>query len=150
MTRKQRAIQLRDLTLLAIKTGGAQACADINMAMRERPNDLYIYYRTVPYLPAWVPSRNLPYGLDIWSGNKVLNFEWSDDGRINVISYRPGEWESDLERACCVGNVVASPANLGRDKEVEIAIQGSRDCASTGDERQAQGYRRIPRTIAAP
>jgi hypothetical protein len=111
MTRKQRAIQLRDLALFAIKTGGAQTCAAINLAMRERPNDLYIHYRTVPYLPASVLSRNLPYGLNIWSGNKVLNIEWSDDGRTDVVSYRPGPWERELEHAArCYGNAVLDAA----------------------------------------
>lgn len=43
------------------------------------------------------PQRNLPYGLDVWSPHKVLNVEWDDDGRVVVVSYKPGAWESKLE-----------------------------------------------------
>lgn len=39
-------------------------------------------------------KENLPYGLDIWQARKkVLNVEWSDNRVLEVISYRPGEWE---------------------------------------------------------
>jgi hypothetical protein len=150
MTRKQRAIELRDLALLAIKTGGAQTCADINSAMRECPNDLYIHHRTVPYLPAGVPSRNLQYGLDIWSGRKVLNIEWSDDGEVKVVSYRPGQWEREVESAACYFGNVAVGVRANRSKDKQIEIHGSRGCARAGDERQAPGFRRIPRATAAP
>ena len=37
------------------------------------------------------------YGLDIWPAHKkVLNVEWSEEGLIEIISYRPGEWEDQL------------------------------------------------------
>jgi hypothetical protein len=42
-------------------------------------------------------EQNLPYGLDIWFAHKkVLNVEWNDEGLIEIISYRPGEWEDQL------------------------------------------------------
>jgi hypothetical protein len=54
----------------------------------------------VAALRGWECPKNLPYGLDIWWNNKVLNVEWSDDGRTDVVSYKPGRWESELERIC--------------------------------------------------
>ena len=42
-------------------------------------------------------KANLPYGLDIWiPGKKVLNLEWSDDGALEIISFKPGDWERTL------------------------------------------------------
>jgi hypothetical protein len=40
----------------------------------------------------------LPYGRDIWCTNKgkVLGIEWADDGRVGLVSYKPGDWERDL------------------------------------------------------
>jgi hypothetical protein len=44
-----------------------------------------------------IPLRkNLPYGLDIWAPKKVLNIEWNDRGKIELVSFRPGEWEAEL------------------------------------------------------
>jgi hypothetical protein len=111
MTKKQRAVQLRDLALKAIKTGGASPSSHGPQGGK----DLHIQYRTPLYpLQPWpTRSRNLPYGLDIWCNNKVLNIEWSDDGRIEVVSYRPGEWERDLERAASQDTLCFSNAGLG-------------------------------------
>jgi hypothetical protein len=40
----------------------------------------------------------LPYGLDIWLGNeRVLNIEWDEAGGVELLSYRPGEWEASLQ-----------------------------------------------------
>lgn len=37
---------------------------------------------------------NHPYRLDIWDEHRrVLNVEWDNAGAIEVISYKPGEWE---------------------------------------------------------
>ena len=30
-------------------------------------------------------KRNLPYGLDVWAGRKVLNIEWSMNDQVGVI-----------------------------------------------------------------
>lgn len=39
---------------------------------------------------------NLPYGLDIWTGKKVLNIEWCADGYFEIVSFRRGDWESTI------------------------------------------------------
>jgi hypothetical protein len=46
---------------------------------------------------------NLAYGLDIWfSGerHKVMNIEWEDGGRVDLVSFKRGTWE-DLFLAMC-------------------------------------------------
>ena len=43
----------------------------------------------------------LPYGLDIWDEHrKVLNVEWDEAGAVDVVSYKPGEWEFLLGPSC--------------------------------------------------
>jgi hypothetical protein len=38
-----------------------------------------------------------PSGLSIWSGGKkVLNIEWDVDGKIEVVSFKRGDWERKL------------------------------------------------------
>jgi hypothetical protein len=41
---------------------------------------------------------NLPYGLDIWADRKVLNVEWDADDTVDVIAFRPGDWETPTAR----------------------------------------------------
>lgn len=36
---------------------------------------------------------DLPYGLDVWHGDKVLSVLWSDDGAFEVVSFVRGPWE---------------------------------------------------------
>ncbi len=42
-------------------------------------------------------EENLSYGIDIWfARKKVFNVEWNDKGSMQILSYRPGEWEAHL------------------------------------------------------
>jgi hypothetical protein len=36
---------------------------------------------------------NLPYGLEIWRGMRVLRILWADDGAFKVASFVRGAWE---------------------------------------------------------
>jgi hypothetical protein len=49
---------------------------------------------------AWLrqqPSSNLPYGLDVFFWRlKVMNVEWDDRGRIDLVVFRSGPWEDEL------------------------------------------------------
>lgn len=36
---------------------------------------------------------DLPYGLEVWHGPKVLRVLWADDGRSQVDSFIRGPWE---------------------------------------------------------
>jgi len=47
----------------------------------------------------------LPWGLDVEQGRKVLNLQWDDAGRAEVISFIRGPWEDE---ALALGGV--SPA----------------------------------------
>jgi hypothetical protein len=38
----------------------------------------------------------MPYGLDIWAHQKVMNLEWDDDGSVELITFKRGEWEAQL------------------------------------------------------
>jgi hypothetical protein len=38
-------------------------------------------------------QSDLPYGLDVWHGARVLRVLWADDGAIDVASFVRGEWE---------------------------------------------------------
>jgi hypothetical protein len=44
-------------------------------------------------------SNNLPYGLDIWTAQgKVMNLEWNESNETQLVSFKSGEWEAELER----------------------------------------------------
>jgi len=36
---------------------------------------------------------DLPYGLDVWHGMRVLRILWADDGKLKVVSFVRGAWE---------------------------------------------------------
>ena len=38
-------------------------------------------------------TPDLPYGLEVWHGAKVLRVLWADDGRFEVVSFVRGPWE---------------------------------------------------------
>jgi hypothetical protein len=39
-------------------------------------------------------APNLPYGLEVWRGVKVLRVLWADDGRFEVAGFARGPWET--------------------------------------------------------
>ncbi len=112
MTKRTRAIELRDLALAVVKARGAwQKIGNENSLMFDNGN-LCIAYRSpfqkIPQSSGEVARKameygvmipgNLPHGLDIWlPSGKVLNIEWSDAGEIHLASYKAGPWEQELE-----------------------------------------------------
>jgi hypothetical protein len=36
---------------------------------------------------------DLPYGLDVWHGAKVLGVLWADDGAFEVVTFLRGPWK---------------------------------------------------------
>jgi hypothetical protein len=38
---------------------------------------------------------DLPYGLNVWHGPKVLSVMWADDGLFKVASFVRGSWEDE-------------------------------------------------------
>jgi len=139
MTREERAIELRDLALPIVARHGAwetvtfASIPGARMRLRVyRDSEFTIAYRTpfqrIPKCPmppatdlsaydaaalAQHAPRELPYGMDIWSGGKVLNIGWADDGRVAVHGYTPGGWERRLR------NVVYGQSNgmIGQSNE---------------------------------
>jgi hypothetical protein len=53
-------------------------------------------------------NEYLPYVMDVWDGGKVLSVQWADDGSVDIISYKPGKWERDLERHAAAASQAAS------------------------------------------
>jgi hypothetical protein len=39
----------------------------------------------------------LPYGLDIWSPQKVFTISWDDNNNFELGNFRPGAWEAKLK-----------------------------------------------------
>ncbi len=40
-------------------------------------------------------QSDLPYGLDVWRGEKVLSILWADDGAFEVVQFVRGPWEDE-------------------------------------------------------
>jgi hypothetical protein len=38
---------------------------------------------------------DLPYGLEVWRGGKVLSILWADDGAFKIVTFVRGAWEDD-------------------------------------------------------
>jgi hypothetical protein len=51
----------------------------------------------------------LPYVMDVWDGGKVLSVQWADDGSAEIITYKPGTWERDLERHAAASQTARVP-----------------------------------------
>ncbi len=45
---------------------------------------------------ARVSRERTPYCFEIWRPGKVLNIEWTEEGLINVVTYKEGPWEAEL------------------------------------------------------
>jgi hypothetical protein len=110
MTKRDRAIELRDIALRVVRQRGTWEPVGPSMRMLSfRDGDLGISLRTpfqrlseppasVRYVAALSgqDASNLPCGLDVWCPKKVLNIEWADDGRVLVVSLKRGDWEQRL------------------------------------------------------
>jgi hypothetical protein len=116
--RRERAIRLRDLALALLKVKGdwrpleAGDFDEVNV-LHYQSEDLRIVYRTpfqvlpgsgltdeMKYFAAQritTDRYDLPYGIDIWCPEKVLNIIWADDGLVSLDTYKPGAWEQQLE-----------------------------------------------------
>jgi hypothetical protein len=114
-TKLARALLLRDAALAVLRRMGVWETIPVRGArdmkfLSARIGSVQISYRTpfqrVPQAANAVKYRaaqhgltvpqNLPYGLDVWAPNKVLNMEWDDEGNYEIVSFRPGAWEAEL------------------------------------------------------
>lgn len=117
MSRRDRAVRLRQLALSALRArGGCWRRNSIGAFLSLDTRTLRMAYRT-PFQRLPQPEQQLkywaaidgpkiellPYGLDIWvTGKKVLDIAWSEGGAVELISYGPGDWEADLERLAII------------------------------------------------
>lgn len=119
MAKRDRAIELRDMALSVVKARGAMEGTrdgpNLLTFRDDGPAGIIILYRTpfqrlpfdpppalAHYLAAQAgkpPPGNMPFGLDICAPKKVLNIEWAEGDRcVNMVSYKPGQWERELEK----------------------------------------------------
>ncbi len=104
-----RALVIRDHLLLLVRRGGVLEVqrGPVRLISFERPpwvvhhwtpfNELQPGEASSPgYRHAVDRQRatpDLPYGLEVWYGTKVLGVLWADDGRSHVESFIRGSWE---------------------------------------------------------
>jgi hypothetical protein len=103
---------IRARALLAVNERGKWEDASPTRFRSVDIGDVKIAYRTplemaptetesTRYLRALLGGKpKFAFGLDIWATQKkVLNVEWNDEDAIQIITYRPGNWERALESA---------------------------------------------------
>lgn len=101
LTKKERAIKLRDKALKLVRSKGTRSPiltgkTVLFQTLAYHNGDLHIHYRSPFKLSDAAVAEGLPYGLDVYWPNKVLAIEWDDAGSVRIVGFRPGEWESKL------------------------------------------------------
>jgi hypothetical protein len=108
-TKLARALEIRANVLRVLPGLGEWRGEGKNRHLGAKIGSISVSYRTpfqalpkVPeqlrYMQALLGGKdNLPYGLDVWTPEKkVLNLEWDDAGTVEIVSFKPGEWEGAL------------------------------------------------------
>jgi hypothetical protein len=91
--RPERMIELRDLALTVVKARGRVmpfAGGQPRLVYREGKGRrcITIAYRML--------AKRGCYDLDVTTRTGLMKVEWSDEGRVDVVSYKRGVWESRL------------------------------------------------------
>jgi len=88
--------RLRDAAVRVAQGCGLRMIAGDRLRFVADWQGMRIAYREAP---KFVPSNDLGYRLEIWSPDLVLSLQWSKgDGRRDIVSFVPGEWEKALLR----------------------------------------------------
>jgi hypothetical protein len=106
---EDRALAIRDhLLLLVRQRGGSEVQRDLVrlVVFKQAP---WVIHHWTPFnelqageasspgyrraLERQHATSDLPYGLEVWHGEKVLSLLWADDGRYKVTSFVRGPWE---------------------------------------------------------
>ena len=110
-SRLDAAINIRDAALKKVKNEGQFEGTNAGPLLVWRGDELEISHHTpfqkFPppdedflrkcYAAGVDPEINLPYGLDIWDmKGKVLNIEWDHENRVELRSFKRGEWEDKV------------------------------------------------------
>jgi hypothetical protein len=88
--RLTRALVLRDAALTLVNRLGTYRWFGPSKVLFARIGQIEIGYRRLSGL------QEMPYGLDVWAPNKVLNIEWDHRDNVELVSLRPGAWEAEL------------------------------------------------------
>ena len=93
-SRLDAATKIKDAALVKIKAEGEFHEAErFGPVWWWRSSELSMALRS-PF--QMVPSALLPWGLDIWATGKVMNILWHNDGRVELTSFRRGNWEKEV------------------------------------------------------
>ena len=111
VSRLDMAISIRDAALKKLKNDGQFEDYGFGPLLVWRGDEVEMSHHT-PYWNLSTPSDDasrkcyvagmdlrlyLFYGLDIWgTQGKVLNIEWDHKDRVDLVSFRRGEWEQQV------------------------------------------------------
>jgi hypothetical protein len=120
MPRPEHVIELRDLALTVVKARGRvmpYAGGPPRLVYREGKGRrcMTIAYRML--------AKRGCYDLDVTTRTGLMKVEWSDDGRVDVVSYKRGVWESRL------GDLSYKVAARGRVRPAPPAIVQVEGCS---------------------
>jgi hypothetical protein len=104
-----RALAIRDHLLLLVRQGGGLEVQRGHVRLITLEQASWVIHHWTPFndlLPGEASSPgyrhaverqhetpDLPYGLEVWHGVKVLSVLWADDGRFEVSTFIRGPWE---------------------------------------------------------
>ena len=107
-----RALAIRDHVLPLLRERGALEVQRDTVRLVELRFALWVFRHWTPFndLHAGEASSpgyrhaierqhtrsDLPYGLDVWRGDRVLRVLWADDGAIDVPIFVRGAWEDEI------------------------------------------------------
>lgn len=97
--KRERIERLRDAALRLAKTdrsrGNIELCGERKRVMEWRHNELYVQLLEArPIAPsAFSETSRLRI---VYCNKAVLNIRWDDERAVEVISFKPGDWEKEL------------------------------------------------------
>ena len=102
--RTARALAIRDHLMPLIRARGAiHASSESGLRVVVWRTGRFDFLLRSPFapLPDAAPKSyaetpyQLPWGLDVVQGRKVLSLQWDDAGRVEVVSFNRGAWEDE-------------------------------------------------------
>ena len=106
-----RALAIRDHLLPLVRDGGVLECQRDAVRVIALQRDPWLFKHWTPFrglspdeasspgyrhaLERQRTRPDLPYGLEVWRGPKVLGVLWADDGSFEVDSFVRGQWEDE-------------------------------------------------------
>jgi hypothetical protein len=107
-----RALAIRDHVLPLLRESGALEVQRDTVRVIELRRDTWVFRHWTPFneltsgeasspgyrhaIERQRTQPDLPYGLDVWHGTRVLRILWADDGSFEVASFVRGAWEDEV------------------------------------------------------